>query len=415
MSPTIYFIHGTGVRNVAAPIKLLQERGARLGWLPERVKAIEWGNAVGPKPLEISLAFPPPPRSARSVDDATEPDLAAQWGLLLAYPYAELRVIAQGLPVGDNSGSGELLAPGKALPSVELVERLGNLLLASEIATAAGVKPDAVTAAGSELAGSELVTKAADNAGGGREVAYAIARATVAIVLSAPAVADEDPPLALYDPVARTGLVNAVAAALVAGSESEAERAGRGWIGNTAKSAGIAVLATALKTNRAAAMTKISKFLRDVAYYLQHGETIRGFIAEELRKHSDDSPVVVLAHSLGGIAAVDLLSDPAVMSGPAKLKVDQLITVGSQAPYLYLLDSLHVLSPTKPNNPKPFEPWLNIYNREDLLSFCAERVFGGSRRIHDEELVADVPFPAAHSAYWAQDGFYDILHRYRLP
>jgi hypothetical protein len=120
--------------------------------------------------------------------------------------------------------------------------------------------------------------------------------------------------------------------------------------------------------------------------------------------------VVVLAHSLGGIAAVDLLADPVVMHGGAPLKVDLLVTVGSQAPFMYLMDAMHSLGPRTPLiENQPFLPWLNIYNRQDLLSFCAERVFVNSPGIIDEPVSAGVPFPMSHSAYWVQDRVYQLI------
>ena len=78
-------------------------------------------------------------------------------------------------------------------------------------------------------------------------------------------------------------------------------------------------------------MGPLSNFIRDVSFYLQHGAAVRQFIAAQLRTHSGSGKVVVLGHSLGGIAAVDLLADPTMTSATDKL-ADLLITVGSQAP-----------------------------------------------------------------------------------
>ena len=80
---------------------------------------------------------------------------------------------------------------------------------------------------------------------------------------------------------------------------------------------------------RAAFMGPFSDFTRDVLWYLAHGEFIRGEIAPAARAAVGNEPLVVLGHSLGGIAAVDLLSDPQTMNGDWRLSIDLLVTVGS--------------------------------------------------------------------------------------
>jgi hypothetical protein len=60
-------------------------------------------------------------------------------------------------------------------------------------------------------------------------------------------------------------------------------------------------------------------------------------------------------------------------------------------------------------NLRPFTPWLNIYNRSDFLSFCAERVFPGIDGIQDSGVDPGVPFPEAHSAYWYHDPVYELI------
>ena len=113
---------------------------------------------------------------------------------------------------------------------------------------------------------------------------------------------------------------------------------------------------------------------------------------------------MLLAHSLGGIACVDALIEAA---HPA---VTALITVGSQAPLLHELDALGSLplprdAAGRPTGkagtlPAHFPRWLNIYDRQDFLSYCAEPVFGASR-VRDLMVDNQQPFPASHSAYWS--------------
>ena len=67
--------------------------------------------------------------------------------------------------------------------------------------------------------------------------------------------------------------------------------------------------------------------LGDIALYQAHGHKVRQFISGKIA--SATPPVVLLGHSLGGVACVDLLISERFSS------VSHLITVGSQAPLLY--------------------------------------------------------------------------------
>ena len=108
-----------------------------------------------------------------------------------------------------------------------------------------------------------------------------------------------------------------------------------------------------------------------------------------LPPHRD--PVTLLTHSLGGIACVDLLA-----STP-QAKVTGLITVGSQAPFLYEIDCLPCVRWGQ-KLPSGFPKWLNIYDERDLLSYIGEGVFPG--QVQDFKVDNGQPFPESHSAYW---------------
>lgn len=129
-------------------------------------------------------------------------------------------------------------------------------------------------------------------------------------------------------------------------------------------------------------------FPSDILLYQARGHEIRAFIRECIRQAPP--PVVLLAHSLGGIACVDLLvGEP--------MDVELLVTVGSQAPFLYEIGALQSL-PFGSRLPEQFPRWLNIFDRRDLLSYIGAGVFHG--RVRDVEVDNRQPFPAAHSAYW---------------
>jgi hypothetical protein len=158
---------------------------------------------------------------------------------------------------------------------------------------------------------------------------------------------------------------------------------------------------------RAGLMTMGAPGIGDILFYQRRGEEIRQMVADALT--SAEGPVVAVGHSLGGIILVDLLT------GSIPQGVDLLFTAGSQSPLFYAVDALASLRPNHPT-PVPFTPWVNVYDRRDLLAFCAGQIFAGhgGGGITDHEVDSGVPFPAAHSAYWNNGAVYDLL-RDRWP
>lgn len=158
-----------------------------------------------------------------------------------------------------------------------------------------------------------------------------------------------------------------------------------------------------LVSRRAALSGRSVGFFGDILSYLTRGRRARPRRRHDPRAARRQPAVVVLGHSLGGIIAVDLLTDP-----PTGVSVDLLVTVGSQAPLLYELDAL----PSRPYGtglPGAFPRWLNVYDRRDLLSYLAAGAFGNDPRITDAEVDNRQPVSAAHSSYWANDQFYRVL------
>ncbi|WP_194909179.1 hypothetical protein [Catenulispora rubra] len=72
---------------------------------------------------------------------------------------------------------------------------------------------------------------------------------------------------------------------------------------------------------------KSASLIGDILWYQVRGDAIRTCIAETVA--TAEPPVVVLAHSLGGVACVDLFAQDDYRD-----VVSALITVGSQAPFL---------------------------------------------------------------------------------
>lgn len=418
MGSTVVFIHGTGVRDVSGAITQIRQGVADvLRWDRPRVLAIEWGRAVGADDLDITPALPPRYSGRGAADNPDDADESAIWELLMADPYAELRIMAA------SEGSGVSAAgapdPTQAPSSVDIMQRVQGIDVGQDALSQSGIDADVLAAALDRLVNDAVLVAAADAGFDVSDLAPAIARALVADCLQqylapqAAPVGSSRPdvelaePLALYDADSRDAAVGAITGSIAPGVT-------RSVIGDFGKRIFAKIATRVAVDKRSSYMNPFSDFLRDVSRYLTHGEEIRNYLADQIRKVDDGNGLIVLAHSLGGIAAVDLLSDPVVMQGDTRLPVDLLVTVGSQAPYLYLLGSLHTLSSKSPGEPPPFEPWLNIYNPEDVLSFCAARVWPNCTRIRDEAIDSGVPFPMSHSAYWTQRRLYELI-RESLP
>jgi hypothetical protein len=136
----------------------------------------------------------------------------------------------------------------------------------------------------------------------------------------------------------------------------------------------------------------------DILLYQARGEGIRDYISDVIQNAS--APVYVMAHSLGGIAAVDtLILKP-------ELKVERLITFGSQAPFFFEIGAL-VSRRAGETLPDHFPQWLNICDPNDLLSFRAGEIFGGDQRITDRQIDSGQPPLAAHSSYLGSNAFWE--------
>jgi hypothetical protein len=129
----------------------------------------------------------------------------------------------------------------------------------------------------------------------------------------------------------------------------------------------------------------------DVLLYQGRGAEIRAYIRDKIEKAAP--PVTVVAHSLGGIASFDLLA------GPNPPKVNRLVTVGSQAPLLYELGALSSIN-VPATLPKGFPSWMNIFDRNDFLSYVAKRLFPDAT---DFEVESGQSFPDSHSAYFGNE------------
>jgi hypothetical protein len=128
-------------------------------------------------------------------------------------------------------------------------------------------------------------------------------------------------------------------------------------------------LATTRARRRRGALTDaIYPGAGDILLYQARGDRIRAFIAKRVTGAA--VPAVLLTHSLDGIFAVDLLVSQPLPS------VRLLVTVGSQAPFLYGIGALWSLEHDA-QLPAQVPAWLNIciYDPRDLLSYVGAPLF----------------------------------------
>jgi pimeloyl-ACP methyl ester carboxylesterase len=164
-----------------------------------------------------------------------------------------------------------------------------------------------------------------------------------------------------------------------------------------------------LRRHRAGTTEAIGPAAGDILLYQARGDAIRDRLRDAILGCAE--PVVLIGHSLGGIIAVDLLADCAKTAA----RVPVLITVGSQAPYLYEINALRSL-PFGERLPEHFpERWVNFWDPRDLLSYLAEAVFaqrGGrdaGKRVEDVRVNTREPFHWSHSAYFKRRALFERL------
>lgn len=408
---TVVLVHGTGVREPAygaALDRFTIRMGAVLPGM--RVAPCYWGGPCGSQ-LNAGGRSLPSGNSVRGISgsqtltqfpfgtddpgESTVPESreadedVALWGLLELDPLFEFSLL------GATGSTGEELPPNAAAPGDRLSEVARQVLsddTVSHRVTAAGLDPvfgSAVEAVLDSEAAIAAWSAGFPDDGSLRAVA---ARAFVAESLRRADEALGDPlPL---DGAARDELVAAVVAAL--GGSPRGIGASVGRVG-----LGIALRLGAtkpLERRRAAISQAAAPAAGDVLMYLARGEAVRGFIGDTVASVSGS--VIIVAHSLGGIASLELLA--------ARMLPDValLVTVGCQAPLLYELNALPTL-PFGAELPDSVPRWVNVFDRRDLLAYVGEQIFPG--RVTDWEVDSRVPFPRAHSAYFGSKQFYKIL------
>jgi hypothetical protein len=386
MAKTLLYVHGTGVRQAAFEVSAARIASGLARTNPDvQMRPCLWGDTYGAKLRLDGVSIPEYEPSAAGAAKAEEN--VALWDLLARDHLFELRELAASIPHGVDP---PLIVQAK-LEIRSAVEQLAgdaNLLAGLTPFAASGYWADAVESVSkaNELQQAIDAVRTAL-----APLRFAIARAIVASLQVR--LADASMP-GLPKPV-RDDLVR-VCVDRLGGPEGGGLM---NWFTSRLVGLGLSWATAKARRKREALYGVAAPTAGDVVMYQARGDAIRDFI--ESRIKACEGEVVVLAHSLGGIACVDLLIKKHLP------QVSSLATVGSQAPFLYEINALGSLPFGEPLPPHFPTSWMNFYDCNDLLSYKAGTVFKG--RAKDVEVSSGQPFPQSHSAYWDEQVFWDRL------
>ncbi|MFF3301019.1 hypothetical protein [Streptomyces sp. NPDC002908] len=398
-------MHGTGVREDS--YRTSYQRVARgLARVRPDVNLVPcyWGDTYGAH-LALGGASFPEREQDRALPGAAADDPLAVWALLEQDPLAEIELLAES--AGEDEGGG--FAPGRVDPWDALAARVRALAETGPAADAPDDSDGAAALAGelgpqltaAALRVAEELSLRLSGTARGRDAESMAARAVVALATRLTEHAqDAEEPMPV-DGAARDALVGLLTDRL--GGTDRGLKGAASWVGG--RLLGDPFLWTvspAVQAGRRRLTGKILPESGDILRYQGRGAGLRTRIADvvALTREREDGPVVLLAHSLGGIASFDLLA-----MEPSH-GIDLLVTVGSQAPFLYEIDALTGLR-RGDELPATFPRWINVYDRRDLLGFVGERVFPG--RVTDVRVNLRQPFPRSHTAYFAYHGLYERI------
>ncbi|WP_327283996.1 MULTISPECIES: hypothetical protein [unclassified Streptomyces] len=382
MRRSVLFVHGTGVREVSYKETFAAVR-TRLDEIRPglEVRGCFWGREQGAS-MALDGASVPRYRQSRggTADDDAEIEV---WGVLYDDPWYELRLL--GLQPAPASGLGFGLPASEEFfaditeygPAPEVVEAFA----------ARGLGEDFAEALRAVARAPELRDAAATADADGTEHRRAVARAVIAMTLG---LADDRG--VEVSGIVRDALLDTLSTDLYAEGRSVKGLLGKallarplGWRGRSRRGAwGDAALPA----------------IGDILRYQARGEGVRDQIKRTVENTPGDA-ITVIAHSLGGVACVDLLVRERLE------RVDQLITVGSQAPYFYEIGALVSLEHPETLPPGFPAKWLNIYDGRDFLAYQAAEVFPG--RAQDRLVDNKQPFPWAHTTYWSNPDVWNAV------
>jgi hypothetical protein len=391
----IVFVHGTGVRQPAydSTCEVIEQQIATR--LPHyNLVRCYWGDQEGSRLLSGGASIPDYD-TARAVGEV-DPEEAAieEWRLLYEDPDSELEAFL-GQPVAAKSYNPAAEAPLEAI----------TRLLETETAETRALERKIGVENFWEKAKTELLATLTAALDANRtfpeldgEFRTALVRALVAhainLTFAVPSDNREWPTGAERD-----ALVNELRVAW-GGDDRSVVKGVAGWIGGRLKRLTLKIGTNKVARKRGVISDAAYPATGDILLYQARGSGIRDFIESVIQR--TPKPCILLAHSLGGIACVDLLAQKKIDG------VSMLITAGSQAPLFYELNALVSLLHGTPL-PGWFPAWLNIYDKHDFLSYIGADVF--QKRVIDVLVDNGQPFPQAHSAYWKNPKVWNAVAR----
>jgi hypothetical protein len=378
----ILFVHGTGVRQPSYDETCVTLELQLSKFLSgSQLHRCYWGETQGCR-LRSGGASIPEFDTARAVGDVAPKDAAiAAWQLLYTDPDSEIDAfIAQPGPARQFNPAA--VPPMEKLTVLLNRETEQTLALEREIGFESvwnKAKGELLAFLSAAIAANRTIPELDE------KFRAALARALVAHAsILASSGGRKDSPTGQQ----RDALVGALEDAW-GGQERSILGAATGWIASRFKRMALRIGTDKVARKRGAISEAAYPAAGDILLYQARGGGIRDFIESTI--HNAPKPLTVLAHSLGGIACVDLFVEKQLEG------VVKLITVGSQAPLLYELNALCSL-PFPEKLPASFPDWLNIYDKHDFLSYVGAGLFPG--RTTDALVDNGQPFPEAHSAYW---------------
>ncbi|MEH2319294.1 hypothetical protein [Nostoc sp.] len=389
---TVIFVHGTGIREreYKETFQVIEQKIH--AQRPDiKVAPCLWG-ALGAK-FNDNRASVPLEDATLALSESEEDADIVLWGQLYRDPLYELRLLSlkpieSGNPFGEEPGDILQSRVASLTPVSQLQAKLQEAGIAEifEQAREAVIRSEPYDQALLRVSESDLSEHYAP-----------IARAIAAQAMFLSEQQEKFPPI-LTDAQLRDKVVELLTLAL-----TEAELGLGGWLLKPLLELALPMGTNYVRGNRLELTDKISPMPGDILLYQTRGEKIRAFIQQQIAQA--EPPVVLIAHSLGGIACVDLLVQQQLS------QVELLVTVGSQAPFLYEINALYSLEYGQ-LLPEHFPEWLNIYDLRDFLSYVGKNIFPD--RVQDVRVDSRQPFPRSHGAYWTNSKTWEAIIP-RLP
>lgn len=389
--PTVIFVHGTGVRADSYAVTLQQISASLLKRRPDvTIKPCLWGEHLGSR-LHFDGESIPLADGTRDILGAdAEDDDVMLWYALQDDPFLELRLLAVEAGTAGASFHPARLTPGQAFD--ESYRRIIASAALADIFSAFGLAKE-LNEARDVVLNSPAYADLTRGASLEVEVAWTVViRATVAQALLSAERADV-PAAALYSASSREALIAAFRQLV----DEEYRSGPLTWTKRKAVDFAAGRATASLVRHRDSLSAAVSPLAGDILLYQRDGTPIRDFVRTVVERA--EPPVVLLAHSLGGVVCLDLLAS-------TDLPVALLVTVGTPAPLFYELDALWALRPGDPL-PGSFPTWLNIYDQRDLLANVASGLFDS--RVTDKRVDNGLPFHRCHGAYWYSDSVWDAI------